>query len=131
MKGWSYTKYFLYCNCFSDNFIKQLLHHLATQLRIKYYFSKALLVWRKKQETKWLLWFYSTDWLQHFSIKYSKSTHCLKSVRIRSYSGPHFPPIFPHADWIRRDTGISPNSVWMREDAGKMRTRTTPNTDTF
>ena len=131
MKGWSYTKYFLYCNCFSDNFIKQSLHHLATQLRIKYYFSKALLVWRKKQETKWLLWFYSTDWLQDFSIKYSKSTHCLKSVRIRSYSGPHFSRIFPHADWIRRDTGISPNSVWMREDAGKMRTRTTPNTDTF
>ena len=131
MKGWSYTKYFLYCNCFSDNFIKQLLHHLATQLRIKYYFSKALLVWRKKQGTKWLLWFYSTDWLQDFSIKYSKSTHCLKSVRIRSYSGPHFSRIFPHADWIRRDTGISPNSVWMREDAGKMRTRTTPNTDTF
>ena len=131
MKGWSYTKYFLYCNCFSDNFIKQLLHHLATQLRIKYYFSKALLVWRKKQGTKWLLWFYSTDWLQDFSIKYSKSTHCLKSVRIRSYSGPHFSLIFPHADWIRRDTGISPNSVWMREDAGKMRTRTTPNTDTF
>ena len=30
--------------------------------------------------------------------------HCVKTVRIRSYSGPHFPPIFPHLDWIRRDT---------------------------
>ena len=25
-------------------------------------------------------------------------------VRIRSYSGPHFSCIFPHSDWIRRDT---------------------------
>ena len=29
--------------------------------------------------------------------------HCVKSVRIRSYSGPHFSRIFPHSDWIRRD----------------------------
>ena len=25
-------------------------------------------------------------------------THCIKSVRIRSYSGPHFSSIFPHSD---------------------------------
>ena len=36
--------------------------------------------------------------------------HCVKSVRIRS---------------------ISPYSVRMRKNAGKMRTRITPNTDTF
>ena len=30
--------------------------------------------------------------------------HCMKSVRILSYSGPHFSRIFPHSDWIRRDT---------------------------
>ena len=30
--------------------------------------------------------------------------HCVKSVRIRSYSGLHFSRIFPHSDWIRRDT---------------------------
>ena len=29
--------------------------------------------------------------------------HCLKIVRIRSYSGPHFSHIFPHSDWMRRD----------------------------
>ena len=34
-----------------------------------------------------------------YSVKYS-----VKSVRIRSYSGPHFSSIFPHSDWIRRDT---------------------------
>ena len=28
----------------------------------------------------------------------------MKSVRIRSYSGPHFFRIFPHSDWIRRHT---------------------------
>ena len=115
MKGWSYTKYFLYCNCFSDNFIKQLLHHLATQLRIKYYFSKALLVWRKKQETKWLLWFYSTDWLQHISIKYSKSTHCLKRVRI-----------FPLFSRMRTEYGEIRVSLRIQSECGKMREKCGP-----
>ena len=32
--------------------------------------------------------------------------HCVKSVRIRNYSGPHLSRIFPHSDWIRRDTLI-------------------------
>ena len=44
--------------------------------------------------------------------------HCVKNVRIQSYSGPHFSRIFLHSDWI------SPNT-------GKMLTRITPNTDTF
>ena len=43
--------------------------------------------------------------------------HCVKSVRIQSYSGPHFSRIFPYSDW-------------MRENAGKMRTKITPNKDT-
>ena len=42
--------------------------------------------------------------------------HCVKSVRIRSYSGPHFSRISPHSE------GKNP---------GKMGTRITPNTDTF
>ena len=57
----------------------------------------------------------------------------VKRVRIRSYSGPHFSRIFP--DWIRTEYGemrsISPYSVQMRESPGKMRTRITPNTDSF
>ena len=67
-----------------------------------------------------------------FSLKMYKlkTFQCVKSVRIRSYSGPHFPRIFPHSDWIRRDS-ISPYSVRMRENAGKMGTRITPNTYTF
>ena len=34
----------------------------------------------------------------------SANSHCVKSVRIQSYSGLHFSHIFPHSDWIRSDT---------------------------
>ena len=57
-----------------------------------------------------------------------KHLRCVKRVRIRSYSGPHFFRIFPHSDWIRRDTTYS---VPMRENPGKMLTRITPNADSF
>ena len=57
--------------------------------------------------------------------------HCVKSVHIRSYSGPHFSRIFPHLDWIRRDISTSPYSVRMQENAGKMWTKITQNTNTF
>ena len=32
------------------------------------------------------------------------NNHSVKTVCIRSYSGPHFSRIFPHSDWILRDT---------------------------
>ena len=60
-----------------------------------------------------------------------KLNYCVKSVRIRSYSGPYFSRIFPHSDWIWTETCISPYSVRMWENAGKMRTTITPNTDSF
>ena len=41
-----------------------------------------------------------------------RKVHCVKSVRIRSYCGLHFPAF----GLIRRDI-ISPYSVWMRENA--------------
>ena len=54
-----------------------------------------------------------------------------KKWRIRSYSGPHFSA----SSRIRNEYGeirsISPYSVQMRENAGKMPTRITPNTDSF
>ena len=34
----------------------------------------------------------------------SPENHCVKSVRIRIYSGPDFSRIFPHSVWTRRDT---------------------------
>ena len=53
-----------------------------------------------------------------FSFMYTIGIHCVESVRIRSYSGLHFSRIFPY-------------SVRMRENEEKMRTRITPNTDSF
>ena len=47
--------------------------------------------------------------------KLIKTTHYVKSVRIRSYSGPHFPAF-----------GLN-----IQSECGKMRTRVTPNADTF
>ena len=63
------------------------------------------------------------------NVQKASTSHCVKSARIRSYSGPHF---YPHFPAFRLNTErISPYSVRMREIAGKMRTRITPNTDTF
>ena len=44
--------------------------------------------------------------------------HCVKSVRIQSYSGPYFPAF-----------GL--NSLRIQSECGKIRTRITPNKDTF
>ena len=50
--------------------------------------------------------------------------HCVKSVRIRSYSGPHFPA-------FGLNTERYSVSLRMQSKCGKMRTRITPNADTF
>ena len=39
-----------------------------------------------------------------FSTQITIGNHCVKRVRIRSYSGPHFSRISPHLNWIWRDT---------------------------
>ena len=48
---------------------------------------------------------------------YLPESHCVKSVRIRSYSGPHFPAF-----------GLNSR---IQSECGKIRNRITPNTDTF
>ena len=50
------------------------------------------------------------------------SKHCVKSVRIRSYSGPHFPAFGLNTEYV---------SLHIQSECGKMRTGITPNTDTF
>ena len=50
--------------------------------------------------------------------------HCVKSFRIRSYFGPHF-PVF------RLNKEIYSVSLRIQSECGKMRTRVTPNRDTF
>ena len=73
--------------------------------------------WIATKASQWQPWDHIV-----FMILYN-ITHCVKSVHIRSYSGPHFSRIFPHLDWLRRDI-FSPN-------AGKIPTRITLNTYTF
>ena len=46
----------------------------------------------------------SWNGLSGISEKWFGLYHCVKSVRIRSYSGPHFSRISRHSDWIRKDT---------------------------
>ena len=41
---------------------------------------------------------------KHWDVEETKKLHCVKSVRIRSYSGPHFSRDFPYLDWILWDT---------------------------
>ena len=50
--------------------------------------------------------------------------HCVKCVRIRSYSGPYFPA-------FRLNTERYGVSLLIQSECGKIRTRITPNTDTF
>ena len=52
------------------------------------------------------------------------SIHCVKSVRIRSYSGPHFPA-------FGLNTERFAGSLRIQSECGKMPTRITPNRDTF
>ena len=60
-----------------------------------------------------------TTWNLQFCLYLlnGRKNYCVKSVHIRSYSGPHFPA-------FRMNTEIE-------TEYGKMRTRITPNTDTF
>ena len=50
--------------------------------------------------------------------------HCVKTVRIRSFSGPYFPAFWLNTKWY----GVS---LRIQSKCGKMWTRKTPNTDTF
>ena len=50
--------------------------------------------------------------------------HCVKSVGIRSYSGSYFPAFGLNMERYRV-------SLCIQSECGKMRTRITPNTDTF
>ena len=53
-----------------------------------------------------------------------RKLHCVKSVRIRSYSGLHFPCIGLNTERYRV-------SLCIQSKCGKIWTRITPNTDTF
>ena len=61
---------------------------------------------------------------QHSHIVYTNYLQCVKSVRIRSYSGPYFPAFGLNTEIYR----VSPR---IQSEGGKIRTRKTPTTDTF
>ena len=67
-------------------------------------------IWNKSDELRYM-------------IK-GNTDHCVKSVRIRSYSGPHFPAFGLNTDGY----GVS---FRIQSECGKMWTRITPNTNTF
>ena len=50
--------------------------------------------------------------------------HCMKNVRIRSFSGPHFPA-------FGLNTERYSVSLRIQSECGKMQTRISPNTDSF
>ena len=54
----------------------------------------------------------------------SRHTHCVKRVRIRSSSGPYFPALGLNTERYSVSLRIQP-------ECGKIRTRRTPNMDTF
>ena len=62
-------------------------------------------------------WKYLVSLLKRFWEK-SWNIHCVKSVRIRRFSGPHFPAF-----------GL--NKLCIQSECGKIRIWKTPNTDTF
>ena len=60
----------------------------------------------------------------HFPCLHFWALHCVKSVRIRSYSGPYFPTFGVNTE--RYEV-----SVRIQSEREKMWIRITPNTDTF
>ena len=56
------------------------------------------------------------------SPRASVDIHCVKNVRVRSFFGPYFPALRLNSDSL---------SFRIQCECGKIRTRETPNTDTF
>ena len=65
-----------------------------------------------------------SKWIETWISKKGFKMYCVKSVRIWSYSGPHFPAFGLNTE----RNGVS---LRIQTECGKMRTRITPNTDTF
>ena len=69
----------------------------------------------------------SFSFFLHLLILYyqlSLETHCVKSVRLQSYSGPYFPAFALNTERY----GVY---VCIQSECGKVRTKITPDTDTF
>ena len=74
--------------------------------------------------TKQVIRFRFNFMLSNFMIIISSSFHCLKNVHYQSFSGPHF-PVFG------LNTETYPLNLRIQSECRKMRTRISPNTNTF
>ena len=99
------------------NFIKQRLQHRYSPGNIAKFSRTPIL----KNTTRRVL-LNTIAWI--FLQLAHAQTHCIKSVLIRSYSGPHFPAFGLNTETY--EVSLCIQSKW-----GKMQTRITPNTDTF
>ena len=76
------------------------------------------------KQRKWIFEYYGSGNNFNISSWNINAIHCVKNVRIRSYSGPHFPA-------FGLNTERYTVSLHIHSECGKIRTRITPNTDTF
>ena len=88
--------YFSGSNCkrFSDYIVLFSLLLTLNMFCWHYYFNLNRIICTEIIEKQFLCW--NMFWLAFTQ----RALYCMKSVRIRSFSGP----IFPHSDWIWRDT---------------------------
>ena len=63
-------------------------------------------------------------WLESLTFSHFHTLHFMKSVRIQSFSGPYFPAFGLNTEWYSV-------SLRIRCKYGEIRSRKTPNTDTF
>ena len=73
---------------------------------------------------QWHFLLCSSSWCKHIFSTAFRKTHYVKSVRIRSHSGPYLPA-------FRLNTERYGVSLRTQSECGKIRTRITANTDTF
>ena len=95
-------------------------------LILKLFKFSSCIVWscRKWLEKKAKANFKIHDVINCETNKYKIHIHCVQSIRIRSYSGPHFPA-------FELNTDSYSVSLCIQSEFGKMRTRITPSTGTF
>ena len=76
------------------------------------------------REKIWKITICFPSWTMEKNWTYIKHSHCMKSAHVRNYFRPHFPTFGLNTEryWV---------SLRIQSECGKIRTRRTPNTDTF
>ena len=82
--------------------------------------STSVKVYQKNNNKTFIM-----KWSFQHLVLLETTIHCVKSVRIWSYSGPHFP-----AFGLNKERYVVSQIHSIQSECGKMWTRITPNTDT-